>query len=45
VVIEPVQQGAGESLGAKDFRLFLKGQVRAQHEALMLLGVAEDLEE
>jgi len=26
-VSEPVQQGAGESLGAKDFRPFLEGQV------------------
>ena len=25
---EPVQQGTGEPLGAKDFRPFLEGQVR-----------------
>jgi len=34
---EPVQKGAGEALGAKDFRPFLEGQVRGQHEAVMLL--------
>ena len=42
---EPVQQGAGEPLGAEDFRPFLEGQVRGQHEAVMLIGPADDLEE
>ena len=42
---EPVQQGAGESLGAKDLGPFLKGQVRGQHEAVMLIGPADNLEE
>ena len=42
---EPVQQGAGKSLGAKDIRPFLEGQVRGQHEAVMLIGPADDLEE
>ena len=31
---EPVQKGAGEPLGAKDFRPFLEGQARGQHEAV-----------
>jgi len=44
-VSEPVQQGAGEPLGAEDFRPFLEGQVRGQHEAVMLIGPADDLEE
>jgi hypothetical protein len=44
-VSEPVQQGAGEPLGAKDFRPFLEGQVRGQHKAVMLIGPADDLEE
>ena len=42
---KPVQKGAGESFGAKDLRPFLKGQVRSQHEAVMLIGPADDLEE
>ena len=42
---EPVQQGTGKALGAKDFRPFLEGQVRGQHEAVMLIGPADDLEE
>ena len=42
---EPVQQGASESLGAKDFRPFLEGQVGRKHEAMMLIGPADDLEE
>jgi hypothetical protein len=44
-VSEPVQQGAGKSLGAKDLRPFHEGQVRSQHEAVMLIGPADDLEE
>jgi hypothetical protein len=44
-VSEPVQQGAGKSLGAKDFRPFLEGQVCGQHEAVMLIGPADGLEE
>ena len=42
---EPVQKGSGESLGAKDLRPFLKSQVHSQHEAVMLIGPADDLEE
>ena len=42
---EPVQQGTGESLGAKDFRPCLEGQVRGQHEAVMLIGPADHLKE
>ncbi len=41
---EPVQQGAREAFGAKDFRPFLEGQVRGQHEAVMLIGPADNLE-
>jgi len=44
-VSEPVQQGAGEALGAEDFRPFLEGQIRGQHKAVMLIGPADDLEE
>jgi hypothetical protein len=32
---EPVQQGSGESLGAKDLRPFLEGQVRGQRGTVM----------
>jgi hypothetical protein len=42
-VSEPVKQRAGESLGAKDFGPFLKGQVRGQHEAMMLIGLADEI--
>ena len=42
---EPVQQGSGESLGANDFRPFLEGQVGREHEAVMLIGPADDFEE
>ena len=42
---KPVQQGAGESFGAEDFRPFLKGQVRSQHKAVMFIGPTDDLEE
>ncbi len=42
---EPVQKGVGESLGAKDLGPFLEGQVRGQHEAVMFIGPADDLEE
>ena len=42
---EPVQQRTGESLGAKDLRPFLEGQVRGQHEAVMVIGPADNLEE
>ena len=37
--------GIGESLGAKDLGPFLEGQVHGQHEAMMLIGPADDLEE
>ena len=42
---KPVQKGAGESFGAKDLGPFLEGQVRGQHEAVMLIGPADDLGE
>ena len=42
---EPVQQGTGKTLGAKDLRPFLEGQVCGQHEAMVLIGPADDLEE
>jgi len=42
---EPVQQGAGESLGAKDLRPFLEGQVGGQHETMMLIGPTDEIEE
>jgi hypothetical protein len=44
-VSEPVQQSAGKSLGTKDLHPFLEGQVGSQHEAVMLIGPADDLEE
>jgi hypothetical protein len=44
-VSDLLQQGAGESLGAKDLRPFLEGQVRGKHEAVMLIGPADALEE
>jgi len=44
-VSDPVQKGSGESLGAKDLRPFFEGQVCGQHEAMMLIGLADDLEE
>ena len=40
---EPVQEGPGEPLGAKDLGPFLEGQVRGQHEAVMLIGPAYNL--
>ena len=42
---EPVQQGTGESLGANDLGPFLKGQVGSHHEAVVLIGPADDLKE
>ncbi len=42
---EPVQQGAGEPLGAKNFRPFLEGQAGGHHEAVMLIGPADNLKE
>ena len=42
---EPVQQRTGESLGAKDLGPFLKGQVSGHHEAVMLIGPADNLKE
>ena len=44
-VSEPIQQRPGEPFGAKDLGPFLEGQVRGQHEAVMLIGPADDLEE
>ena len=40
---ESVQQRTGESLGAKDLGPFLKGQVGGHHEAVMLIGPADNL--
>ncbi len=40
---EPVQQRTGESLAGKDLGPFLKGQVGGQHEAVMLVGPADNL--
>ena len=42
---EPVKQCAGEPLGAKDLGPFLERQVGGHHEAVMLIGPADDLEE
>ena len=42
---EPIQEGTGESFGAKHLGPFLKGQVGGEHEAVMLVGAAYDLEE
>jgi hypothetical protein len=44
-VSEPVKQRTGEPFGAKDLGPFLEGQVRGQHEAVMFIGPADDLEE
>ena len=44
-VSEPVKQGAGEPLGAKDLGPFLEGQVGGHHEAVMFIGPADDLKE
>jgi len=37
---EPVQQGGGESLGAKDSGAFLEGRVRGQHEVMTFIEPA-----
>ena len=42
---EPVQQRTGEALGAKDLVPFLKDQVGGHHEAMMLIGPADNLKE
>ena len=42
---EPVKQCTGEPLGAKDLGPFLESQVGGHHEAVMLIGPADDLEE
>jgi hypothetical protein len=42
---EPVKQGTGESLGAKDLGPFLEGQVGGKHETMMLIGPADDFKE
>jgi hypothetical protein len=44
-VSEPVQQGPGESFGAKDLGPFLEGQVGGHQEAVMLIGPADHLKE
>jgi hypothetical protein len=44
-VSEPVQQGAGEALGAKNLRPFVESQVNREHEAMILIGPADDSEE
>jgi len=44
-VSEPVKQCAGEPLGAKDLDPFLESQVGGHHEAVMLIGPADDLKE
>ena len=42
---EPVQQGPGEPLRAKDLGPFLEGQIRGQHEAAILRGPGDDPKE
>jgi hypothetical protein len=44
-VSEPVQLGAGEALGAKNLRPFVESQVNREHEAMILIGPADDSEE
>ena len=39
---EPVKQCPGEPLGAEDLGPFLEGQVCGHHEAVMLIGPADD---
>ena len=39
---EPVKQCPGEPLGAKDLGPFLERQVGGHHEAVMLIGPADD---
>jgi hypothetical protein len=43
--MEPIKERPGEPIEAEDFHPFLKGQVRGQYEAVMLIGPADDLEE
>ena len=42
---EPVQQGTSKPFRSKDLRPFLEGQVCRHHKAVMLIGLADDLEE
>ena len=42
---EPIQEGAGETFGAKDLGPLLEGEVGGEHEALLLVGSTDDLEE
>jgi hypothetical protein len=42
---EPVKQCTRESLGSKDLGPFLEDQVGGHHEAVMLIGPADNLEE
>ena len=42
---KPIKQGAGEPLRTKDLRPFLERQVSGHHQAMMLIGPADNLEE
>ncbi len=42
---EPIEQCAGEPLGAEDLGPFLEGQIGGHHEAVMFIGPTDNLEE
>ena len=42
---EPIQEGAGETFGAKDLGPLLEGEVGGEHEALLLVRSTDHLEE
>ncbi len=42
---EPVKQCAGEPLRAEDLGPFLEGQIGGHHEAVVLIGPTDNLEE
>ena len=42
---EPIKQCTRKPFGAKDLGPFLKGQVRGDHEAMMLIGPTDDFKE
>jgi hypothetical protein len=42
---EAIEEGAGESFGAEDLGPLLEGQVGGEHDAVVLVGPADDLEE
>ena len=42
---EPVQQRTGEALGAEDLGPSFEGQICGHHKTVMLIGLADDLEE